>query len=308
MPKTMVLETDLPSPGPSISGNANQIRQVLTNLFSNAWEAGGGGVRLTVKTASRADIPVANRFPFGWQPAEQSYACLEIADTGCGIAGGDIEKLFDPFFSTKFTGRGLGLAAALGIVRAHDGGIVVKSNPGHGSVFQVFLPLSKQAQAVTATPAAEIAASGPSALPARAGAVLLAEDDASVRTLTRSMLAQLGFAAIEAKDGVEALDLFRRRKTEIGCLLCDLNMQRMDGWETLTAIRALRPGLPAILTSGYNEAQVMLGDHLERPQAFLGKPYNMNSLRDAIERATGRSAQANRPNTGSERTGGISGA
>ncbi len=290
MPKNMALVADLPAPGPFISGNANQLRQVLTNLVSNAWEAGGGGVRLAVKTASPADIPVTNRFPFGWQPGEPSYACLEIADAGCGIAGGDIEKLFDPFFSTKFTGRGLGLAAVLGIVRTHDGGITVESEPRRGSTFRVFLPLSKQTQAVTAPSATASAAYGPSTPPAQADAVLLAEDDDSVRILTRSMLAQLGYASLEAKNGVEALELFRQRRDEIGCLLCDLNMRGMDGWETLTAIRALRPGLPAILASGYDEARVMAGDHPERPQAFLGKPYNLNSLREALERATGRSA------------------
>ena len=147
MPKDVVLETDLPSPGPVISANANQMQQVLTNLVTNAWEAIGDGrgvIHLTVKTVSPADIPTAHRFPVDWQPQDHAYACLEVADTGSGIADKDIEKLFDPFFSSKFTGRGLGLSVVLGIVRAHGGAVTVESEPGRGSIFRVFLPVSAE--------------------------------------------------------------------------------------------------------------------------------------------------------------------
>jgi two-component system cell cycle sensor histidine kinase/response regulator CckA len=148
VPFEVVLETDLPSPGPTISADANQIQQVLTNLCANAWEAAGdgrGGVHLIVKVVPAADIPAALRFPLDWQPQETTYACLEVADTGCGIAGPDIEKLFDPFYSTKFAGRGMGLSAVLGIVRTHGGVITVQSEPGHGSIFRVFFPVSAEA-------------------------------------------------------------------------------------------------------------------------------------------------------------------
>lgn len=140
-----VLETDLPSPGPVIMANANQIQQVLINLITNAREAvgeGPGTVRLSVKTVSVADIPAAHRFPLDWQPLNNAYACLEVADSGCGIEDQDIEKLFDPFFSSKFPGRGMGLAVVLGIVRGHGGVVTVESEPGRNSVFRVFFPIS----------------------------------------------------------------------------------------------------------------------------------------------------------------------
>jgi PAS domain S-box-containing protein len=143
MPKYVVLESDLPHPGPYIAANLAQIQQVLTNLATNAWEAcgeEGGVVRLSVKTVAREDIALTNRVPIDWQPQDVSYACLEVTDTGSGIATGDIEKLFDPFFSTKFTGRGMGLAVVLGIARAHDGVVTVLSAPGRGSTFRVFFP------------------------------------------------------------------------------------------------------------------------------------------------------------------------
>jgi two-component system cell cycle sensor histidine kinase/response regulator CckA len=145
MPEDVTLETDIPSPGPAISANANQIQQVLINLVTNAWEAGGDGrdaVRLTVKAVAAGDIPAEYRFPIDWQPQDKAYVGLEVADTGCGIAEADIEKLFDPFYSTKFTGRGLGLAVVLGIVRSHGGAVTVESTPGSGSAFRVYLPVS----------------------------------------------------------------------------------------------------------------------------------------------------------------------
>ena len=104
-----------------------------------------GAIRLTVRTALATDIPTVNRLPIDWQPREDAYACLEMADAGCGIAIEDIEKLFDPFFSSKFTGRGLGLSVALGIVLGHHGAMSVESKPGRGSVFRVFLPVSAEA-------------------------------------------------------------------------------------------------------------------------------------------------------------------
>jgi len=147
LPKDVVLETDLPSPGPIVNANANQIRQILTNLVTNAWEAMdkvGGAIHVTVKTVSPDDIPASHRFPIGWQPQDKAHACLEVRDTGCGIAEQDIDKLFDPFFSSKFTGRGLGLPVVLGIARAHEGAITVESEPGRGSVFRVFILLSAE--------------------------------------------------------------------------------------------------------------------------------------------------------------------
>jgi PAS domain S-box-containing protein len=139
-----VLQVDLPSPGPLIVANPKQIVQVLTSLTTNAWEAvgaNGGTIQLRVKTVSAVDIQAAHRFPLDWRQQNDVYACLEVEDGGCGIEDKDIEKLFDPFFSSKFKGRGMGLAVVLGIVRAHDGAVVVASKPNQGSIFQVFFPV-----------------------------------------------------------------------------------------------------------------------------------------------------------------------
>jgi PAS domain S-box-containing protein len=282
MPIDRALETDLPSLGPGISANANEIQQILTNLVTNAWEAGGdakGAVHLTVKTVSPADIPAWRRFPLDWRPLDNAYACLEVVDRGSGIAEENIEKIFDPFFSSKFTGRGLGLPVVLGIARAHGGAVTVMTEPGRGSTFRVFLPVSN----------AEVA-SQPDEAPkssevAWGGTVLLVEDEPMVRKLGQSALTSLGFAVLLAGDGVEAIEVFRQHKDEVRCVVCDVTMPRMDGWGTLAALRKLAPGLPVVLASGYDKAQVMVGNHPELPEAFLSKPYHLQELGDAIRRA-----------------------
>jgi PAS domain S-box-containing protein len=144
IPKQAILQSTLPTPGPTILADPNQIRHVLANLVTNAWEAGGeegNTIHVMVKTVPAAEIPEARRFPIDCHLQDTIYACLEVADSGCGISSPDIEKIFDPFYSSKFPGRGMGLAVALGIVRAHDGAITVESKPGRGSAFRVFLPV-----------------------------------------------------------------------------------------------------------------------------------------------------------------------
>jgi two-component system cell cycle sensor histidine kinase/response regulator CckA len=148
LPHSVDLMTDLSSPGPVVSADANQIQQVITNLVTNAWEASAGDrgeIHLAVKTVAAGDVATTHRLPVDWQPYDAAYACLEVSDAGSGISGEDIEQLFDPFFSSKFTGRGLGLPVVLGIARAHGGAVTVESKPGRGSVFRVFLPLSTKA-------------------------------------------------------------------------------------------------------------------------------------------------------------------
>ena len=281
MPQGATLKTELDSHGPVVNANANQIQQILTNLLTNAWEAMGetqGVIRLIVKTVQAADIPRRHCFPIDCELQEKAYACTEVADAGCGIANKDIEKLFDPFFSTKFTGRGLGLPVVLGIVRAHGGCVTVESQPGEGSVFRVFLPLT--AKAITQKPIQ--VAQDPKA--AVSGTVLVVDDEPYLRKAVSLVLKRSGFTVFAAQDGVEAVEMFQQHRDEIGCVLCDLTMPRMDGWETLTALRKLVPGIPVILSSGYSEAQAMAGDHPELPQAFLSKPYELPTLKDTIVR------------------------
>jgi signal transduction histidine kinase len=138
------LNWEVHEPGPEVLANGPELQQVLSNLVTNAAEATEGGrgpvqVRTTVRPAQ--DLPGEHRYPLEWQPGAEAYVCLEVTDRGPGIADAEIDQLFDPFFSTKRTGRGLGLPVALGIVQAHGGALAVASRPGRGSTFTVLLPV-----------------------------------------------------------------------------------------------------------------------------------------------------------------------
>jgi signal transduction histidine kinase/ActR/RegA family two-component response regulator len=282
LPGKIALELDLSSPGPVIEANANRIQHVLTNLFNNAWEAigeGSGVVHLAVKTVAKADIPTIHRYPVDWQPQVPTYAVLELVDTGCGIADAEIDKIFDPFFSSKFTGRGMGLPVVMGIVTAHGGAITVESEVGRGSAFRVFLPAS--VEVVSRQPAK----ASPPLVVLGGDTVLLVEDETMVREMASTILKRLGLTVLEAKDGIEAIEVFQRQPDKIHCVLCDLTMPRMNGWETIAALHELAPDLPVILASGYDKAEVMSEDHSLLPKLFLSKPYSLKELREALGQA-----------------------
>ena len=298
LPGNVVMETDFPLPRPIIIANTGEIQQILTNLITNAQEAIGnnsGTVSLSVKIVSPAEISTRNRFPVDWQPQDKAYARMEVTDTGSGIDDKAIEQLFDPFFTDKFTGRGMGLPVVLGLVKAHKGVITVNSKPARGSTFRAFFPLSTETlpQPQTVENDSDITVSAPS--PGKmeeGGTVLLVEDEEPLRKMAAIMLERLGFIVLEAKDGIEALEVFGQHQSEIKLVISDLTMPRMNGWETLTELRKLQPDIPVILASGYDKAHVMSGDHPELPQAFLPKPYNRTDLSDAIrqvmEKAEGK--------------------
>ena len=288
LPENVIVETDFPSPCPVINTSPDYMKQIFTNLIINAREAIGknsGTIFLRVKTVSPAEIPTKNRFPIDWQPQDIAYACLEVTDTGSGIADKDMEKLFDPFYSTKFTGRGMGLAVVLGILKTHKGVLTVESKLERGSTFRVFFPLSEEAlmqpQKAESRDDSLISTVSPVKFE-EGGMVLVIEDEEPLRKMVAIMLKRLGFTVLEAKDGVEALEVFGQHQSEIKLVVSDLTMPRMNGWETLTELRKLKPSIPVILASGYDKASVMAGDHPELPQAFLGKPYRLKELGDAI--------------------------
>ena len=281
-PKEVLLTVDLSPSGSIINGDTNQIQQILMNLVVNALEANEdnkGEITLTVRRVFRTDIPEMHRLPLDWQAQAPVYACLEVRDNGGGIAEEDMDKLFDPFFSSKFVGRGLGLSVVLGLVKAHQGAIAVESEKGQGSTFRVFLPLSDGvvAPALDTTLQPAMAADGRT--------VLVVEDEEILRDMVTTMLRRLGFKVVVAKDGVAAVALFRQHPEEIHVVLSDLSMPRMNGWETLANLRRIRPGIPVILASGYDEAKAFGGNHDELPQVFLHKPYEKAALRDALAKA-----------------------
>jgi two-component system cell cycle sensor histidine kinase/response regulator CckA len=281
IPMHVSLDSDLPASGPVIFANPSHIQQILTHLITNAWESmtdGRAEIHLTVETYFPEAIPRMHRFPIDWKPADSLYACVSVTDTGSGIAEKDIETLFDPFFTTKFTGRGLGLSVIIGIVRAYNGAITVQSEPGQGSVFQIFLPVSDQ---IVSTHVDYNHEAHPLDVD---GTVLLVEDDEMVCEIVAEMFSHMGIRVIQAGDGIDALAMFRQHSDEIRCVLTDMTMPRMGGWELISALKSMRADIPIILASGYDEALVLDGRHPDQPQAFLHKPYSMNELKQVLLR------------------------
>jgi CheY-like chemotaxis protein len=169
----------------------------------------------------------------------------------------------------------------LGIVQAHGGGITVESRSGQGSVFRLFFPVAEPSLP-TRPDTTQTGKINKKSESEKSGVILVADDEDMVRRVIEAMLRKIGFDVLTARDGIEAVETFRKNKERIVLVISDLSMPRMNGWETLTALRKLEPNIPVILASGYDEAHVMKDEYLERPQAFLKKPYTRGGLEEAL--------------------------
>ncbi|NQU43028.1 response regulator [bacterium] len=270
---------DLAPDPPRIDGDAAQLRQVVMNLVSNASDAIGdvpGGI--TVRTRCSACEPEENpvAFSLGERPPSNCVQ-LEVADTGPGVHPEDLARIFEPFFSTRFTGRGLGLSAVQGIVRGHQGAIRVESQPCQGATFRLFFPASTSPveEEVAQTPSEDDWVSH--------GAVLIVDDEPLVRDVAREMLRQRGLRILTASNGLEAIEVFREH-LEIQAVVLDIIMPGMDGTEVFRRLRRIRPWIGIVLSSGYSEQDVASHLRHEENYVFIQKPYESVALVDRVRR------------------------
>lgn len=272
--KQAQLEWDLEDPLPPVQGDPSRLRQLFMNLLVNASEAiGGRPGRITLVTRSARCTAADLQSPWVTEPLlPGEYVLVEVTDTGCGIEAGTLSRIFDPFFSTKFTGRGLGLAAVLGIVRSHQGTIQVRSKVGGGSTFRVGLPVAASTSAVPSP------GQRPGDEWGGAGMVLVVDDEADLRSTTRTMIEQLGFETLTASHGKEALELFRADPERIGCVLLDVTMPELDGEATFQELVRIRPEVRVILSSGYAKDDVLARFAGRSVSGFLQKPYDLQTL------------------------------
>ena len=280
--KKAVVETRFDAPGALVLGDVSQLRQVAMNLLLNASDAlddhpGRIVIRTRLSQLERRQL-AESYLDDGL--AAGNYLTLEVSDTGRGMDANTVAKVFDPFFTTKSTGRGLGLAATLGIIRAHRGAVEVHSKVGEGTRFSVHLPTSDGLSQIVAEPAAETTVGDAS--------VLVVDDEPMVREVTGAMLEELGYRCQLAASGSEAIRRLRADPADVDVVILDMTMPDMNGVEALAALRAVRPDLPVVLCSGYSEAEVSDRTGGSLANAFLQKPFTTSELIAKLQTALGR--------------------
>jgi len=282
------IEFDSPPGLPRIRGDGSQIRQALTNVFSNAILALGerGGV-IIVRTGVTETPPPAEAGGRSDLP-RGAYAFVEVIDDGCGMEPAEVERAFEPFVSGRFGGRGLGLAAVHGIVRGHGGAVEIESRPGRGTRVRLLFPAKDDAPGKP--PAEPQGETVPEGYRGR-GLILVADDDETVLRVATRILAHLGFSILTARDGAEAVALIESRPGEFSAVLLDLVMQPMNGADALLEIRRRWPDLPVILSTGYSAVEAATRLAGLAVDGFVQKPYRREQLVAALHLALNPSSE-----------------
>jgi two-component system cell cycle sensor histidine kinase/response regulator CckA len=275
--------------------DVSQLEQVIINLAVNARDAMPDGGKLTVRTAN-VTAAEAGQLAYKGMPAAD-YVLIEVADTGTGIAPEIMDKIFEPFFSTKEVGKGtgLGLSTVYGIVKQTGGFIYPESEVGRGTTFRIFLPryVPGAAEAAEVTPQVEspgiagvIGAIDEKAAVAAdltgQGTILLVEDEQGLRALNARGLASRGYHVLEAGNGIEAIEVFNRQSGKVDIVVSDVVMPEMDGPTLLKELRQINPALKFIFVSGY--AEDAFGKNKPEGQYdFLPKPFTLKQLVAAVK-------------------------
>jgi two-component system, cell cycle sensor histidine kinase and response regulator CckA len=283
--KKVRLETTLGSDLPRVQVDSSQIRQVLMSLVLNAAEATGddGGtvrVRTALRMADRALFAEAHLAP---DLPEGPYLALEVSDDGHGMDAATVARMFDPFFTTRFTGRGLGLAAVLGIVRSHKGAVLIRSAPGRGTTVTVLLPSAVGAEEVAEREFVPPRADRP--------IVLIVDDEVLVRRVAANILSACGFRPVLAADGRDALVRFAQHGGDVRALLLDVAMPHLDGVEMLRELRRRGCQAPALVMSGLAREAVWPRFEGLGVADFVPKPFTPSALRHKVAAVFGSVAE-----------------
>ena len=288
LPDTVRMDFEIAADLPALRGDAAQLRQMIDQLARNAIEAvenvEGGSVGIAVGARHCSGVYLRQTFLYENQPAGD-YVYVEVSDNGCGMSRETANRAFDPYFTTKFAGRGLGLASVLGIVRGHHGALTVYSEPGHGTRIKALFP-------VRPDPAEERKRPG-KPLRAKPADVLVVDDDARVRAVARDVLHQLGLGALCVPNGDDAISALHERARmdetpPIVCVLLDLILPGVTGDVVLERIREAAPDLPVILASGYHVEELAQRFRDAGFDGFIQKPFDLEPLRDALDAVLNR--------------------
>ncbi len=282
LPQNAVIKTDLSSEIPLIEGDSSQLRQVVMNLIINASEAIGTEQGVVDISFSRIKLIAGKIYEdYNGKPIPPGeYVCLEVTDNGCGMNEETKWRIFEPFYTTKFTGRGLGMSAVLGIIKSHAGALKLFSQPGQGTTFKVYLPIP-----ISETNRGQNQIESTQPAPWQAfGTILLAEDEDHVRDIAKNFLEMFGFTVLEAVNGKEALDLYHKNAKEITLVLTDMGMPVMDGYELFHKLKSFDPELPIIISSGYGDVEVTARIGSDNIAGIISKPYTHSQLRGVLKK------------------------
>jgi two-component system CheB/CheR fusion protein len=278
IPKHVILRVHLPGAPACVEADLGQMQQVLMNLVSNAADAigdGAGAIDLSVGISDfDASTMQRNRTEVRLPPGR--YAYVEVRDDGRGMPAATMERLFDPFFSTKGAGRGLGMAALQGIVRAHHGAVLVDSDPGKGTRVRILLPPCSPDQTVKLRPVEERQHQEKSV-----GQILVVDDEDAVREVCARIVRRLGYRTVTARDGIEAIEVLRAHD-DIHCVILDMSMPRMGGIAALAEIKRIDSSIPVIMSSGFSEEQLKQESRGADVAGFITKPYDIKTLAQVL--------------------------
>jgi len=275
VPRGIELRVLLGAELPAVDADCVQIQQVITNLVLNAIEAVGEGAgSIELRTgAEELDATELDRFTYRNEVEPGRFVVVRLDDTGLGIDATTLARIFDPFYTTKFAGRGLGLASVLGIVRAHHAALRVRSELGRGTRFEIAWPRSAgRASSRPPRPAAIRQWKG-------SGRVLVVDDDSTVRDTVGQQLRRLGFDVTLASDGTDALRLACEAESDFALAVVDQTMPGLSGEQLIAALRELEPNLPVVLMSGYRRKNLATPDDR---LTFLQKPMTTEQLSEAV--------------------------
>ena len=282
IPRLVALKLHLSRGLPLVEADAGQIQQLVMNLVINGAEAiGEASGAVTVATeVSDLDSSATGGMLSGFPIPEGRYVTLRVSDTGCGMDAETRARIFDPFFTTKFTGRGLGLAAVSGIVRGHRAGLSVASRPGCGTEFVIHFPVAVGDAEGERDEMLSFAQPG-------SGTILVVDDEPVVSRTARLALQRYGYTVLTAQNGQEAIDLFRAVASEIDLVLLDMTLPVMSGEVAFQELRAIRPDVRVLATSGYSEVEALSRFGAE-VDGFIQKPYKAATLAEKVHEILAR--------------------
>ena len=270
---------------PLIYTDVRSLEQIVMTLIANSIEAIGeqqGVISLHARLLSPSKKPGDG---LSTEMQNSSQIQLLVSDTGVGMDEQTRERIFDPFFSTKFTGRGLGLASVHGIVNELGGSIDVQSTPGEGTSIAVLLPAAKDSETDLNIDERESIASNDEALNwPETGKVLVVDDEEMIGELAQGLLESTGLQVLRANNGAEGVELFRKHATELSLVILDLMMPVMNGAEAFALIRTIDPSVPVLISSGYNDEETHALFNDEQPDSFLPKPYQVDSFMRTVSK------------------------